>query len=304
MQNPRVSVIICTYNRADYLENCIQSLNAQTYTNIEIIIVNGPSTDDTHTVLSKYLNIKIINQKELNGLSIARNLGIDKAYGEIIAFIDDDAVADRNWIKNLVVHYKDNHVGAVGGFVVFPDNVRVQFDNGVINKNGIPVPIRKNNTPLKKDEFRILMGTNCSFRRSLLNNLGGFDPYFRYYHDESDMCVRVILAGYAIVYEKNAVVMHEMAEGHNRKSLLDMRWDQIVKNVIFFTLKNFGNSPLSYTTRPLYAVSWWFWRFTFICLWKREISVKDLLKIFWQMIKGAVRGYKKSFLSFKKIQKK
>ncbi len=68
-------------------------------------MVNGPSTDQTSQVLERYTEIKLVKQDKLNGLSFARNLGIKASNGQIIAFIDDDSVADKNWIKYLVEGY-------------------------------------------------------------------------------------------------------------------------------------------------------------------------------------------------------
>ena len=91
---PLASVVICTYNRADYLKKCLDSMLNQTCDNFEVIVVNGPSTDNTEEVLKKY-PFRVIQQKEKGGLSAARNLGIEEARGEIIAFIDDDGIADE-----------------------------------------------------------------------------------------------------------------------------------------------------------------------------------------------------------------
>jgi glycosyltransferase involved in cell wall biosynthesis len=291
----RVSVVICTYNRGRHLERCIESIKKQTYTNYEIIVVNGPSTDDTDTILQKYDTIKTVQQQTLNGLSYARNLGINASKGDIIAFIDDDAVADENWIKYLIGGYSDSSVGGVGGLVYGPGKTHAQFDNGTINKCGIPSAIRKVGKPVRKGDFRILMGTNCSFRKEVMQAVGGFDPYFRYYHDESDICIRIIINGHSIVYERNAIVIHEMAEGHNRKSPHDLNWSEIVKNVNFLILKNFGRNPLSYSYRPAYALSWWLLYFQYH-FWMRAISLSDLLMIYKQVFRGALQGYKEGII--------
>lgn len=291
MQNPFVSVVVCTYNRGKYLERCLASLKQQSYQNNEIIVVNGPSNDGTDAVLDKYSDVRVIKQGTLNGLSYARNLGINASEGEIIAFIDDDAVADENWLSSLVLGYTGDTVGGVGGLVYGPQKTHVQFDNGTINKCGIPAAIRPEDKQAKRGEFRILMGTNCSFKRSVLCDVGGFDPYFKYYHDESDLCVRIAQSGYQIVYQRDAFVIHDMVEGHNRKSPYDLKWSEILKNVIYFTMKNFHGELRSYTIRPIYSTVWWllFFQFHFI---NGRITVKQLLRIYQQMFSGIMRGYR------------
>ncbi|MDW7733411.1 MAG: glycosyltransferase [Methanolobus sp.] len=288
---PLVSVVVCTYNRAEYLDMCLDSLNRQSYPDYEIIVVNGPSTDGTDEVLEKYSDIRLVLQKELNGLSFARNLGIRVSTGEIVAFIDDDAVADINWIDRLVAGYTEPEVGGVGGLVYGPGRTHYQFDNGVIGKCGIPDAIRNPGRVAGKGEYPILMGTNCSFRRSALMEVGGFDPYFRYYHDESELCVRIIRAGYRIVYQRDASVVHYMVEGHNRRSPYDLNWSEIVKNVIYYTMKNFGNEFQSYSTRPAYSSYWWLRRFKDDYFGK-QISFRELRGIYYKVLEGSLRGYR------------
>ena len=291
-KNPFVSVVICTYNRANYLERCIKSMKKQTYPNFEMIVVNGPSTDETDQVLYKYPEIRVVRQEELNGLSFARNLGIEASNGEIIAFIDDDAVADENWIMYLIVGYTDDSVGGVGGLVYGPQKAELHFDRGTINKCAIATAIQNKDRKLKKGEFSILMGTNSSFRKDVLYEVDGFDPYFRYYHDESDLCVRIAKKGYRIVYQRDAFVIHDMLEGHNRKSFpFDLNWVEIMKNVIYFTLKNFRGEFLSYTFRPAESLFWWLK--SYIPPYRnKNISLKHIFDIYRGLVKGAMKGYK------------
>jgi glycosyltransferase involved in cell wall biosynthesis len=165
-----VSVIVCTYNRAQYLERCLDSLIKQKYPFFEIIVVNGPSNDDTERILNKYKTIKIIQQGVLDGLSSARNLGIKAAKGDIIAFLDDDAIANDAWIKCLIEGYTDILVGGVGGPVFDITGNWYQFRNGYITKEGNPsfnnYFDRDYNSPEGKC-FNYLMGTNSSFRKSV-----------------------------------------------------------------------------------------------------------------------------------------
>jgi len=289
--HPLVSVVVCTYNRAEYLDVCLLSLHRQSYPDYEIIVVNGPSTDGTDRVLAKYPDIRVILQKELNGLSFARNLGIRVAEGEIVAFIDDDAVADAHWLDRLATGYTDQEVGGVGGLVYGPRRTHYHFDNGIIGKCGIPDPIRDPAATAKKGEFAILMGTNCSFLRSALLEVGGFDPYFRYYHDESELCVRITKARYRIVYQRDAFVVHYMVEGHNRRSPYDQNWYEIVKNVVYYTMKNFGGELQSYSTRPLYSCYWWLSHFK-DDYFARQMSFREFRDICRKVLQGSLRGYR------------
>ena len=90
----RVSVVICTYNRADSLGATLESLIHQRHADLEVVVVNGPSTDHTLDVLLPWVDrVKVMHCPAAN-LSMSRNIGIRAAAGEIVAFIDDDALPD------------------------------------------------------------------------------------------------------------------------------------------------------------------------------------------------------------------
>ncbi|MDA3720011.1 glycosyltransferase [Streptococcus thermophilus] len=102
--NPLISIIVPTYNVEKYIRTCIESILAQTYRNIEVIIVNDGSTDQSLAVISDLIcshhNIKVINQKN-QGLSVARNTGIDAATGKYIAFVDADDKIKPDFVSSL-----------------------------------------------------------------------------------------------------------------------------------------------------------------------------------------------------------
>ncbi len=92
-ENPLISVIIPTYNRANFLGEAIESVLSQTYKNLEVIIIDDGSTDDTRQLIEKYTDKRIIYlYQEHGGTSAARNKGIQEAKGEYIAFLDSDDI--------------------------------------------------------------------------------------------------------------------------------------------------------------------------------------------------------------------
>ena len=293
MFKPLVSVIICTYNRSSYLGCCLESLNIQTYSNYEIIVVNGPSTDTTDLVLSAYPHIKKLRQETLSGLSAARNLGLRTVSGEIIAFIDDDAIADKNWLENLVLAYDNEAIGGVGGPVFEITGTWYQFKNGYISRAGIPSFINEKdmefNDPLG-EYFNYIMGTNASFRKDILFQIGLFDENYRYYLDETDVCVQIIKHGYKIKHIDNAVVYHEMAEGHNRSSPYDINYSEILKNVVYFILKNFNSGSASSIRLPVSAMLYWI-RIDYLNLKQGNITLYNFMKTFFKIMWGSFSGY-------------
>lgn len=110
--NPLISVIIPIYNVEKYLEKCLNSVVNQDYKNIEIILINDGSTDDSLNIANKYKEIdkriKIFSQKN-QGLSAARNTGLDKSTGEYITFIDSDDFVTKDYISYLFNLLKKNN---------------------------------------------------------------------------------------------------------------------------------------------------------------------------------------------------
>src|SRR5438067_221977 len=112
-----VSVIINTLNRATSLRVTLESLRRLSYDCFEVIVVNGPSIDATEAVLAEFApSIQIARCAEAN-LSVSRNVGLELASGDLVAFIDDDAVPYERWLDDLVPHFDTPEVAGVGGFV-------------------------------------------------------------------------------------------------------------------------------------------------------------------------------------------
>ena len=117
-----ISVIVVTLNRAESLQEVLRSLIRQERQPDEVIVVDNGSTDNTKEVVLNFkdkLNIKYVYEAQ-SGIPYARNAGIRNATKDIIAFIDDDCVADRNWLKYLEIPFiKDPYIGVVGGEVSY-----------------------------------------------------------------------------------------------------------------------------------------------------------------------------------------
>jgi glycosyltransferase involved in cell wall biosynthesis len=117
-----VSVVIATRNRAESLKDTLASLTRQSRKPDEVVVVDNASSDHTRDVALKFvdsLNLKYVYEAK-RGIPYARNAGIQNAGGDIIAFVDDDCVADENWLKNLEIPFvKDPHIGVVGGEISY-----------------------------------------------------------------------------------------------------------------------------------------------------------------------------------------
>lgn len=245
----KLSVVINTYNRCQSLARTLRSLEFQTNPEFEVIVVNGPSTDATETVLEDYAGrIRVARCPERN-LSVSRNMGIDHAAGDIVAFIDDDSLATPGWVGGLLAAYVNENIGGAGGLVYDHTGRKLQYRYSHCNRTGIPnfrltSPIGEYNRP-GSDPFLYLQGTNCSFRREVLEAIGGFDEEFEYYLDETDVCMRILDAGHRLSALDGAIVHHKYLASYLRtpqRLVLDPY--SPVKNTCYFSLQNHRRKPI------------------------------------------------------------
>ena len=244
---PNISIVINTLNRAATLTQTLLSLRWQRYPgNFEVIVVNGPSTDNTDEVLSTWSNEIRVGACPIANLSVSRNIGIAMAQGEIVAFIDDDAVPEPEWLSQIAEGYDSDEVGGVGGFVFDHTGYNFQYQYCLVNRLGdaenlLMHPTEQFSFP-NSYRFSHLLGTNCSFRRSVLLEIHGFDEEFEYFLDETDVCVRIIDAGYIIKQLDKAFVHHKYAPSNLRTiNRVITNYYPSIKNKIYFSLKHARN---------------------------------------------------------------
>ena len=246
---PRMSVVINTYNRAASLPATLDGLSRQVATGFEVIVVNGPSTDGTDAVLAEWEGrIRVVELDEAH-LGKSRNAGIRAAAGEVVAFIDDDAVPEPDWVSSLLAAYDDDRVAGAGGLVWDHTGVALQYRYSACSRIGNPrfdlTPPFDDYLHPDADPFMYLQGTNCSFRRSALAEIGGFDETIEYYLDEVEVCLQLVSAGKLLVPIDGAAVHHHYLPSHLRSDRTT--WTHpypIVKNRFYFALSH-GRRDLS-----------------------------------------------------------
>jgi len=182
-------------------------------------------------------------------VSAARSAGLRASSGQIVAFCDDDAVPDANWLAEMMSPFGDPSVGAVGGKVVDGQSRtgKPAFNNGIVRLSGRQVDVRPSpgefNDPAGPWYNRVI-GCSCAFRREALSNVGGFDEFIEFAYDETDVCLRLIRNGWRIVHAPNAVVVHSHAPGGHRENALIRNWYCQIKNQLYVGLKN-RRSPMT-----------------------------------------------------------
>src|SRR5207244_341080 len=204
---PRVSVIICAYNAADTLEDCLASVEQLTYPDYEIILVNDGSKDRTSEIGHSHPRVRVIDIPN-GGLSAARNVGLADATGEIVAYTDADTRVDPDWLTYLVQPFLTSDVVGSGGPNVVPadDPPMAQC---IARARGGPTHV------LLDDRIaEHVPGCNMAFRRDALLAVGGFNAVYLRAGDDVDVCWRLQARGWKIGFAAAALVWH-----HHRSSV-------------------------------------------------------------------------------------
>ena len=244
MSSPSFSIVINTINRASSLNETIKSFRWIKYAgDCEVIVVNGPSTDNSDEVIHSWLPTIRAAKCEAANLSVSRNIGICMAQGDVVAFIDDDAIPEPEWLTQLAEPYADPAVGAVGGLVFNHTGYDFQYKYCLVDRFANADLSVTGPTPHlcfpKSYRFPHLLGCNSSFRRSALLEIGGFDEEYEYYLDETDVCLRMVDAGYVITQLSCAYVHHKFAPNNIRgENRVAKHRYPVIKNKIYFTLKH------------------------------------------------------------------
>ena len=206
MSWPRISVVVCTYNGARTLGQCLAGLKELDYPDHEVIVVDDGSTDETPAIARASGFRVVVDGRQ--GLSGARNSGLREATGEIVAYIDDDAWPDPHWLRYLALAFREStHVGMGGPNLPPPGDGLVAAS--IANAPGNPIHVLLNDC-----EAEHIPGCNMAFRRANLEAIGGFDTRFRCAGDDVDVCWRLRDRGWTLGYSPAAVVWH-----HRRGSI-------------------------------------------------------------------------------------
>ena len=212
---PRASVIVVSRGRPDWLSGCLRALMLQDHPAFEVIVVADPAG----LRRTEGLPVKRVAFDRAN-ISAARNAGLGLAAGVVAAFIDDDAIAEPDWLRALTAPFVDPLVVAAGGAVRGRDGLGWQFRAGWVDATGLaarfdPGPATR---LFAAEDGRTIatIGTNCAFRRDALAAIGGFDPAFAYHLDETDVNLRLAATWGLTAVVPGAEVIHAAAASPRR----------------------------------------------------------------------------------------
>lgn len=208
-----VSVIVTNYNRKKYLKDCLISLLQQTYPNIEIIFSDDASSDGSPDfVKENFPQVKLVVNKKNSGLSITSNNGAREARGEYLFFFNNDTVAFPDLIANLVEAIEKDAAIGMAYPVQLPYDSSQDAEWNNLRKKGFSacgVDIYGNPCPALSEDKMFYPDAGIFIKREVFDKVGGFDPDFFLYGEDVDICWRVYLLGYRLVYADQARFRHD-----------------------------------------------------------------------------------------------
>lgn len=220
---PKVSVVVLTRERPVEFRATLLALAQLRMRDFETIAIGAAPAVEDHGAPPSLARRIVYAQCEERNISLSRNLGVALSRGEFIAFIDDDAAPEPDWLDWLLKPFAEPKVGGVGGFVRGRNGVDFQWRGALVDRFGDHRPLLTEDLSLPGldeaagEHFVSTVGVNGAFRREALLGIGGFDENYRYFLDESDVCLRLREAGWKIALAPEAEVHHAYAASGERR---------------------------------------------------------------------------------------
>jgi len=258
--HPSVTAIIVNYKSAVYAQECIRSLMDQDYPEIEIIVAdNASGGGDAELLRSSFGDrIKLIESKENIGFGRANNLAAAKATADYLLLVNPDAqLLQRDFVARLIGFMEQRpEVGIAGPEIHEPLKKQRQYS---LPKLRYPSQNRIWNQRFLKDlpgTYAWILGACMSIRRDLYEALGGFDPEYFLYGEDTDICLRVRKAGYAVGYCEQAKLTHIGGASESTAVPLD-KFLRKKRGLFLFYLKHYPRNDVERIIRMTLANSYY-----------------------------------------------
>lgn len=268
---PKISLVVCTYNRSDLVDGvlrtlCDQSLPESAY---EVLVVDNNSKDDTRAVADAYVqghgNVRYLFEPE-QGLSHARNRGLREAVGEYIGYLDDDVEVPASYVETLQSVVSEVRPAVVGGpgFALYKSRKPYWYKDSY-------AAYELTDSPRELADKEFLFGFNMVFRRDLLEQVGGFDPELGMRGDDigygeeiaPQILIRDRFPKEVIYYDPQLYVNHLV-----RPEKMTVRWMMESR----YRLGEYGHSVFRGGREPASVSRQEVWRKTLRCVW---VMLKD-----------------------------
>lgn len=243
----RVAIIVLNWNGIGDTLTSIESLLLQTYSHFKIVVVENGSTDDSKTLLQAYQRkhsdiVEAIYNTKNFGFAGGVNTGIEWAINnnyEYVALFNSDAVADKEWLEQLVEAAKPKEVGISTGLLLHADGKTIDTTGDWYSTWGLAYPRNRghasNDVPEAQRVFGATGGASL-YKTALFRDIGLFDEDFFLYYEDVDVSFRAQLAGWQVAYTPKAIGYHKQGAASGKVPGLALR--HTFKNLPLLFIKN------------------------------------------------------------------
>lgn len=294
-EEPLVSVIVLNWNGKENLRKCLQSLAGQDYPKYEIVVVDNASTDGSVELTEKYPQARVIvNDKNL-GFAEGNNVGIQESKGEIVALVNNDIVADKKWISELVKTIREDHtIGLVGGIIYSSSGEKEIWSTGgrIDLLTGYTWHNRKNSPVDLIEDIDYIPACAIVARRETIESIGYLDKGYFIYSEDVEWGINAKRVGLKIVLNPDAKVWHNPSATMSKMPL--RRYYYLTRNRIRLIIRNF---PLRYLPFALFCQIFLNLPYELMILKLDGRHIKEKANaVSWNLknLKNAIRGRRKN----------
>lgn len=296
----KVSIIVLNWNGKHYLKMCLPSLKKLDYPNYEVVVVDNASKDGSQVYVRKYHPwVKLIENKENLGCSGGNNIGVEQSDGDYFVVCNNDVEVEPDFLSILVKRIEsDKKIGCVQPKLRTYDNKNLLDSAGSFLTD---TPFLHHYGRLKREDLPIYnksmeifsaKGAVTLYRRNLVEKVGGlFDPDFFIFFEDTDLCHRLWLGGYRVVYEPKSVIYHVVSGDTSKQFKSDQTLYLSLRNRVCSFIKNFELGNLIKMLFILFAV---YSTLAFIYLITFKFSLA------WAILRGVGWNFKKLPQTLKK----
>ncbi len=255
----KIFVVIPSWNAADIISACLASLNNQTCPHKVIVVENGSTDDSINVIKQNFPEVIILEFSDNAGFAGGVNRGIKYALdksADYIALFNNDAVADKNWLMELVREINtDKNIAIVTGKLMRSDKTHFDSTGDFYTIWGLPYPRSRNQLDTgqhdQPEEVFGASGGASLYRPELFKQIGLFDEDFFAYYEDVDISFRAQMAGWKVRYAPNAVAYHSV--GGTSSKMGDFARFHSAKNFLLLYARNMP-SPLYLKYLPLFTL--------------------------------------------------
>ncbi len=244
MTKAKVTVVLVNWNGAEIISAALDSLRVQTFKDFDAVVVDNNSQDDSISFIAKnYPEVKVIRESKNHGFAAAVNIAVRNIQSEYFALLNTDAVADKNWLKQLVeTADADDGLAVVTSVSVFPDGETIDALGDDMSRWGVAFPRLRGKSVAsakKQSSQEIFSGSGgySLYRVKVWREIGGFDSAFFMYYEDVDYCYRARLNGYGIGLASGALITHGLGVSSGKRGKNFSR-RYVIRNAQYVYWKN------------------------------------------------------------------